>query len=194
MNDGTASPTPRLNKPARAGSVTAIAAPGHREPIVVVLGMHRSGTSLCSHVLSALGVDMADEIAAQPSNQKGHWERQEIVELHDRVLALFNRGFYSPAHDFGLPAAWWADPAVAAIRRALAAFLDARMGNGLFGFKDPRTARLMPLWHQIFEELRLAPRIVFCLRDPAQVGRSLQARDGFEPELGEYRWLGYTAD
>ena len=36
---------------------------GSRRPIVMVLGMHRSGTSLCSHVLSALGLDMTDHVA-----------------------------------------------------------------------------------------------------------------------------------
>lgn len=194
MNEGAASSAARLKPIGRSGSITAISAAEQRHAIVVVLGMHRSGTSLCSHVLSALGVDMADEVTAQPSNAKGHWERWEIVERHDRVLALFNRGFYTPAHDFGLPPGWWADPRVAEIRREITEFLETRMGGGLFGFKDPRTARLMPMWHQVFEELKLAPRIVYCLRDPAQVGRSLAVRDGFERELGEYRWLGYTAD
>jgi len=37
---------------------------GERRPIVLVLGMPRSGTSLCSHLLSALGVDMTDKIPA----------------------------------------------------------------------------------------------------------------------------------
>jgi hypothetical protein len=41
--------------------VPRVAAP--RRPIVMVLGMHRSGTSLCSHVLSALGLDMTDHVA-----------------------------------------------------------------------------------------------------------------------------------
>src|SRR5688572_26168212 len=91
--------------------------PRQRRPIVLVLGMHRSGTSLCAHVLSALGIDMSDDIRAQPSNAKGHWERAEIVAFHDRILEHFNRGFYTPHHDFSLPVAWWADPRVGDPRR-----------------------------------------------------------------------------
>jgi len=56
------------------------------------------------------------------------------------------------------------------------------MGDGYFRFKDPRTVRLMPVWHQIFSDLKLAPKIVLCLRDPAQVARSVKARDGLDLE------------
>ena len=52
----------------------------------------------------------------------------------------------------------------------------------------------MPVWHQIFSELKLAPRILLCLRNPAQIARSLNARDGLDPEIGEYRWLVYMID
>jgi hypothetical protein len=156
-----------------------------------VIGMHRSGTSLCSHVLSALGVDMADEIGAAPSNPKGHWERQEIVELHNRILGLFDRGCESPLHDLPLPPAWWVDPRVARFRRETMVYLEERMTGGLFGFKDPRAARLLPVWRDILSQLNVAPKIVICLRNPEQVARSLRSRDGQAQQLGEYRWLVY---
>src|SRR5438105_2739344 len=171
-----------------------------RRPIVLVLGMHRSGTSLCSHLLSALGVDMADEIpgpghtSPAPDNPRGHWERWEIAEFHDRILGLFNRDYFGRFHDFALPVAWWADPRVAQIRLEIVAFLETRMGNAYFGFKDPRTVRLMPVWHQIFNELKLAPKVVLCLRNPAQIARSLHERDGLDPANGEYRWLVHMID
>jgi hypothetical protein len=166
----------------------------------MVLGMHRSGTSLCSHVLSALGLDMTDRVPGPgldspgADNPLGHWERWEIVEFHDRILRFFNREFFSPTHDFALPVAWWAQPEASQIRREIIALLERRMGNGYFGFKDPRTVRLMPMWHQIISELKLAPRIIFCLRSPAQVARSLNGRDGFSLDTGEYRWFSYTVD
>lgn len=164
----------------------------------MVLGMHRSGTSLCSQVLSALGVDMVDPPERhgfpEHGNARGHWERWEIVGLHDRVLELLNRRYFDPTHDLGFPLAWWADPAVAAVREDIIAFLRARTSATHFGFKDPRTVRLLPLWHQIVGELKLAPKFVFCLRNPAQVARSLQARDGLAPEIGEARWFAYVLD
>src|ERR1700756_71983 len=201
MNDDMLIPQSLSIEPLRRDRITAISNAVQRRPIVLVLGMHRSGTSLCSHLLSGLGVDMADKIAGpgnwsapDASNPRGHWERWEIVEFHDRILGLFNRDYLGRFHDFALPVAWWADPRVAQIRREIVAFLENRMGDGYFGFKDPRTVRLMPVWHQIFNELKLVPKIVLCLRNPAQVGRSLHARDNLDPANGEYRWLLHMID
>jgi len=200
MNDDMLTPPSLSFEPSRRDRITAISRAIQRRPIILVVGMHRSGTSLCSHLLSALGVDMADNIPGPgatspvPSNPRGHWERWEIVEFHDRILGLFNRGYSGGFHDFALPVAWWADPRVVEIRREILAFLEKRMGNVYFGFKDPRTVRLMPVWHQIFKELKLAPKVVLCLRNPAQIARSLNARDGLDPEIGEYRWLVHMID
>ncbi len=194
MNDILPSPEPAPMLARRNVSLMTPPQARHRRPIVLVLGMHRSGTSLCSQILSALGVDMADDIAPHASNPTGQWERREIVDLHDRILDHFNRGFYTPYHDFSLPVAWWADPRVSDIRREMVGFLTARMGQAPFGFKDPRTARLMPMWHQMFSELELEPKIISCLRNPAQVARSLHARDGIDTEIGELRWFAYVVD
>jgi hypothetical protein len=144
MNDTLGSPVP-VTTAERPNGVVTTPHRRYRRPIVIVLGMHRSGTSLCSHLLSALGIDMADAIAVQESNAKGHWERRQIIDLNDRVLEHFNRGYYTLRHDFGLPVAWWADPEVAKVRREIVAYLAARMGDAPFGLKDPRTARLMPM-------------------------------------------------
>ena len=173
---------------------------GQTRPIVIVLGMHRSGTSLCSHVLSALGVDMADQAPGRgltkfgTDNQKGHWERWEIVDMHDRILALVNRGYYTALHDFPFPVAWWTDPRIAEIRREIVGFLEKKMGRGAFGFKDPRTIRLLPMWEQIFAELKLVPKVIFCLRNPGQVARSLKTRDNIDLAIGEGRWFTYITD
>jgi hypothetical protein len=165
-----------------------------RQPIIVLLGMHRSGTSLCSNVLSILGVDMADDITPGKGNDRGHWERWEIVELHDRILGVFNRAYLGPFHDFPLPPGWWAEPRVTRIRQEIVSFLKGRMGDIPFGFKDPRTIRLLPMWRQIFSEMKLSPKFILCLRNPAQVARSLHERDGLDLTVGEYRWLVHMTD
>jgi hypothetical protein len=164
-------------------------------PIVVVLGMHRSGTSLCSHILSMLGVDMADELLTNSGNEKGHWERLEIMAFQDEILTLLDRGYWTPQHDFPLPGAWWAEPKVRAVQARIESFLTERMkGANLFGFKDPRTARLLPMWLQIFANMNLAPKFILCLRAPSQIARSLKQRDGLDPIVGEYRSLNYLTD
>ena len=169
-----------------------------REPnplFVTVLGAHRSGTSVCSHVLTALGIDMADDPTPKPSNPKGHWERWELVEFHDRILRMFNRAYLTPLHDLSMPQGWSTDPRVGDIKSEIISFLDRRMVSGVpFGFKDPRTARLLRLWQEIFNELDRQVKIVVCLRNPAEVARSLNERDGLPLDMGEYRWFRYMVD
>jgi hypothetical protein len=76
----------------------------------------------------------------------------------------------------------------------MAAFVDERIGSVRFGFQDRRTMRLMPVWNQIAKELKLAPKIVHCLRNPAQVARVLRAQDGIPHGVGEYRWFTETVE
>jgi hypothetical protein len=163
--------------------------------LTIVLGMHRSGTSLCSHVLSLLGIDMADEVTPSDSNAKGHWERWEIVELHDQVFRHFGQDYYGPRHALPLPPGWWAEPAIRSIRDKITAWIRTRMGNSRrFGLKDPRICRLLPMWREILLDLAVEPRFVVCFREPTAVARSLEARDKLNAAEGMLRWLAYTAD
>ncbi len=162
---------------------------------VVVLGMHRSGTSLCANLLHRLGIEMAEAPGASPANQRGHWERPRINDLNDRVLALFGRGWDETAHILALPEGWMDDARVREVQAELAAWLAPRLRAGRpFGLKDPRTARLMPMWRALFRDLGAMPRFVYCVRDPAQVARSVAARDRMAREQAEYRWAIYNAD
>ena len=156
--------------------------------------MHRSGTSLCANVLHELGVDIADAAGPSANNQRGHWERPRVNDLHDAALALFGRGWDTPTHHLALPESWWTDPRVEPVRSGLVSYLKRSMAHGRpFGFKDPRTSRLLAMWPQILEELSLDPTYVFCVRNPAQVARSITARDQLAGDQAVYRWLIYNA-
>ena len=172
-------------------------------PFICVLGMHRSGTSLCANILHALGVDMADEPGVSPNNQRGHWERPRINDLNDQVFTAFGRAWSHPSHSLALPPHWLVDPRTHAVRVALTEFLAPRLRAAsaqepdappAWGVKDPRIARLMPLWRQVCGDAGATPRFVFCVRDPAQVARSLSQRDKLARDQAEYRWLVYNAD
>ncbi|ACB96875.1 sulfotransferase family protein [Beijerinckia indica] len=165
------------------------------KPIYIILGMHRSGTSLCSSIMSGLGINMADEKGEGLGNELGHWERWDLVALHDEILAFFNRAFYSPTHDFPLPPAWWAEPAIQPVLSRLEQLIADKVAHtDTFGFKDPRTCKLMPAWKRILARLHLRPKYVLCTRNPAHVAASLKARDGLDPAIGEYRCLDYLIE
>jgi hypothetical protein len=166
------------------------------DDLVIVTGMHRSGTSLCANVIGLLGVDMSDEIEPTADNPAGHWERPELIQFHDRVLRTFGRGWYDLNHGLHLPPDWLSEPAVQEQKEEIEDWVDARLlGSGrLHGFKDPRAARLLALWDQICADLRLSPRYVFCVRHPALVARSLARRDGIGAPDAAYRWMVYNSD
>ena len=126
--------------------------------VIIVVGMHRSGTSLCAHLLSGLGVNMTAATGPAPDNPKGHWERAEVVTYHDRILQLLSRAWDNPNHALSLPPGWWAEPRVRAVRNEMITWLRQQLAERVnFGFKDPRVALMLPVWNEIVAELEIEP-------------------------------------
>jgi hypothetical protein len=149
-----------------------------RSTAIVVLGMHRSGTSALARVLNLLGVTLGNDLVeARADNPKGFWEHQRILETHDNLLEVLGTWFddYAP-----LPQNWWEREEVQPFREQLIRIIESDFtGSPLWGFKDPRTCRLLPLWHQIFDELKCERKFVLMLRNPYEIARSLATRNGF---------------
>ena len=75
---------------------------------ILVVGMHRSGTSLTMQALKALGIETgSDLMAADDFNARGYFEPLEIVAIHDELLATFDRGWGQPEHLLPIPKNWW---------------------------------------------------------------------------------------
>ncbi len=169
-------------------------------PVVVVLGMHRSGTSLLSNLLHYLGVDMADTTDhVSKRNASGFWERPELNRLQDEVLDAIGRPIGSPEHCLPLPPAWWRRKEVQAIKPRIVAFVEDELAKStnLWGFKDPRTCRLLPLWWEIFRELDLTPIYVHALRAPAESAISMSLKNrlrSISATQGELMWIAYNYD
>ena len=169
--------------------------------VVIVLGMHRSGTSLLANILHELGVDMVDGPTHHSiKNEAGFWERMDIVALHDEILSLIGAPVGSPRHAVSLPDGWWRDPAIAPLRKRLkdlAAETLART-EGPWGFKDPRTCRLLPMWKEILKELSLTPRFIWAVRHPAESSHSMSDKNPVHrpltPAESELDWLAYNYD
>jgi hypothetical protein len=173
-----------------------------RRRAVVVLGMHRSGTSATTALLPLLGVDIGQpaehlqppDEGSPETNRKGFFELQSIVEYHERILAALGREWHCIGPLPNQPL-WTAQPEVQAVKAELISYLHQRFGTALrWGFKDPRTCRLLPLWMEVFQELQCEPSFVIVVRNPASVARSLAARDGFSLVKGEQLWLLHMAE
>jgi GT2 family glycosyltransferase len=150
-------------------------------PLVLVMGMHRSGTSLLGGVLQRLGVALpGDVIAADQHNPAGYFEWDQIVAIQERLLIDLDRWWPSAQGCLPLPADWLVHPATLEAREQIRSLLVAEQAlhRGPWGLKDPRCSRLLPLWLDLAEDLALPLRLILACRDPAEVVTSLVQRDG----------------
>ncbi|QTL99458.1 hypothetical protein GM661_16650 [Iocasia frigidifontis] len=143
---------------------------------VIVLGMHRSGTSMIAGILDRLGINMGDNlIGAMPSNPYGHYEDKEFVELNDRILHAAGGFWYNP-------------PGREALLEKQNTFKDDILSlvqkindsSKYCGWKDPRTS----LTIELFYPYLTAPKFIVCHRAAVQVANSLQKRSGIPLEVG----------
>ncbi|MFT3729160.1 MAG: glycoside hydrolase family 99-like domain-containing protein [Terricaulis sp.] len=164
-----------------------------RRRIVVVLGMHRSGTSVITRGLQVLGVSLGDHLMqASGDNSKGFFEDLDIYHLNEKLLAKIGSTWNNLAPIDGDALA---GPAFSQERREAAALLSAKIsGAEVFAFKDPRTALLMPFWRCVFDDLDLDDRYLIALRNPLEVAASLQARDHMPLAKGVMLWAKHMIE
>src|SRR5262245_27314471 len=165
-----------------------------RRSAILVLGVHRSGTSAVTRVLNLLGVELPENLMppAPDNNPRGFWESQELRELHDELLAAAGTSW----DDWTRLAPDSVETSVAGRFRArLLALLEANFGGSrLFVIKDPRMCRLVPLWRGILREFGATVRVVIPVRNPIEVAASLSSRDGFSTAWGMLIWLRHVLD
>jgi hypothetical protein len=157
---------------------------------VLVLGMHRSGTSVVTRGLKAVGVHLGDTLLGpQPDNPKGYWEHTKIFEVNEAVMEAIDRPWWSSRP---IPPQTWESRDLDGLRdRAASLLVDLFRGRPLWGFKDPRTIRLFPFWREVVDRLGASVSIVLTIRPPPSAIGSLAARDGMGSADAEELWLRY---
>lgn len=161
---------------------------------IVVLGMHRSGTSALTGVLSLLGSHTGDALmpAMEGNNPKGFWEHAEIVSINDQLLEVFGSSWDDESP---LPNQWWFSPLATTFRNRIISVLRRDFSNQLIWLiKDPRMCRLLPMWHGVLRELHCQPLFVLSLRSPAEVAHSLRKRDNLAEEASCLLWLTHMLE
>lgn len=160
---------------------------------VLVLGMHRSGTSALSRVFSLLGCDLPKTLmSGDEANETGHWESLPISQMDDELLSSAGSQWWD-----WLPVnpGWYSSPRVAEFKEKALALLEDEFGSSpLFVLKDPRICRIAPFWLDVLDEAGVKPAVVIPVRNPLEVADSLAKRDGFNPALGHLLWLRHVLD
>ena len=173
-----------------------------RSRAMVVLGSHRSGTSVLTRVLSELGAAAPGGLLEpSPDNPDGYFESRRIVQLNNEVLRVGGLTWF---HDGPLPGDLLGRRRVLGLRRqALAILREEFEGQDIFVLKDPRISRLVPFWASVLEELGVDTHWVLMLRHPEEVSRSLDRRRNMPAQssaavtaIGQAHllWLRYTLE
>lgn len=157
---------------------------------LMILGMHRSGTSVLARILNLMGVYFGPEgmsTGANKENPKGFWERRDVRELNDMVLHStgcdWNRVLEFEIEK--VPESMMADFNKGAARVILE--MDAHRP---WLMKEPRLCLLLPLWRRFLE----VPVCVHILRHPVEVASSLRTRNKIPIDVGLVLWDRYVRD
>lgn len=162
--------------------------------LIVVLGMHRSGTSAITRGLKVVGVELGTHpmLPAAEDNPKGFWEDLDLNAFNIEILHAVNSDWHhlAPITQYDVDILYsrgYFDRAVELISGKTRDLL-------VYGFKDPRVAKLLPFWSQVFLHCQFDLNYLLAVRNPINVAKSLARRNGFVAIKSYFLWLGQTIE
>jgi hypothetical protein len=161
--------------------------------VILVLGMHRSGTSAAAGFMVKLGgAQPKTLLPADDGNERGYFESQALMTFHDELLASAGSS-WSDWRQFN--PAWYQSPTATTFRkRAKQLFKEEFDGEPLAVLKDPRVCRFVPFWLKVLAGTKARARVVIPVRAPLEVAFSMRKRNGFSLATGALLWLRHNID
>ncbi len=155
---------------------------------IIVLGMHRSGTSVVTRALGELGCfigEPKDLLPPQEDNPEGFWERADVVTLNDEILSAAGCSWYNPVgfHVENIDP----DRYVKLSQRAKQ-IISALDQHNTWVIKDPRICITWPVWGEFLSDIV----IVYVNRTCSSVASSLAARNSIPLSYGSELWNVYS--
>lgn len=150
-----------------------------KQTCVLVLGMHRSGTSVLAGSLAMLGVDFGGHdtlLVPGEDNPKGYFEHATLVKKNISFLESF--GCDSDGVKVHLPVDWVTDERAQQLKEDIKTIITTDFSHAaVFGLKDPRISILLPIYLQALQELDIRIRCVIAERPAMEVASSLYKRN-----------------
>lgn len=143
---------------------------------VVVLGMHRGGTSVTAGILQALGVHMGERLLMKGRMNDAHYEDRDFLRLNETILRRLKGRWDNPP----------TIEAIESVRGRYAPYIQnlikTKDKRKLWGWKDPRTCLTISLYAPYL----INPRYIQVKRSDEAVCASLVKRSGHNVEF----WRG----
>lgn len=140
---------------------------------ILVLGMHRSGTSLVTSLINKMGISNRSDASPNIFNVSGYYEDTELVFKNEEFLRSVDCS--------------WCDTGKIAelfdIEKEIRSFykeklLDYDSSGQSYVIKDPRIALFLPIIGDLFDDAK----IIYCIRESSAVSKSIRQRDGIEDQ------------
>ena len=155
----------------------------NRQNALLVLGMHRSGTSALTGLLNKLDVYLGSELMkANFANQKGYFENNILYKINEKLLAQIGSSWDDIFYD---EEKLDAIKEIGELKSAIKSEFEYAKS---FAIKDPRLALLFPVYKKVLDELDINIKIILPYRNPIEVANSLKRRDGMPLEKGMLLW------
>lgn len=155
---------------------------------LIVIGMHRSGTSATTGALQYLGVQLGQRLySGHPDiNAKGYFEHSDIADTNDEALFALGSSWDDVLIKDN---EWWNSSELDLYAKKIQAYIRRDFSKSpLWAVKDPRVCRLLPWWLKILSNEHINPYFLFVVRSPEAVFQSLHRRDGFSKEKAYLLW------
>src|SRR5579862_7983204 len=136
--------------------------------VLIIAGMHRSGTSLITNWLSQCGLQVGESlVGANEGNKKGHYEDVEFLRIHEEILASNGLSTTGLIHHKNINISEYQLEKLKAIIR----IKEQRFEQ--WGWKEPRTC----LFLDVYANLLPGAKYLVIMRDYLTVVNSLLKRD-----------------
>ncbi len=164
-----------------------------KQKAIAILGMHRSGTSAITRALNILGVYLGEDgdmSRPMPDNPRGFWEHECIKDINERIFSKFKRTWDST---LPLPPGWHLSDDARPFRKEASRLVKEKFsGKKIWAWKDPRASLTFDLWKDVLKEMGIGLAVLFALRNPLDVARSLEKRNGFPHDKSFGIWFNYN--
>ena len=162
---------------------------------LVVLGMHRSGTSMLTNLLSHSGFSLPKTlINATKENQKGHFESFPVVRLNEKMMREeFEMEWFSPACGLGTNHTKNVTGVLSKYKQQAIALIHSEFAEAEnIVLKDPRISVLYEFWSDVLFDCGYTPKPIIAIRHPAEVAMSLSRRNRLYFNQSLDLWLHYS--
>ncbi|MDH3349587.1 MAG: glycosyltransferase [Desulfobulbaceae bacterium] len=163
-----------------------------KNTVLVVLGMHRSGTSAITKSLPLLGVELGDNLnPANYENPKGFSEDLGCLDINEALLQHLDSSWDKLSLDLKDVLN---DPFIMDLKSKASKLIikNLQLHHGKWGFKDPRTCRLLFFWQDVLASIKCNVCYLIVSRNPLSVAASLNRRNPLLKEKSHFLWLSHV--